>query len=101
MKKNVPYILLADDDPDDQELLVLALLKELPSIGVEYINNGDRVIDWLEACAPADLPALILLDYKMPVFTAPEVLEHLAADHRYASMPKFVWSTSARTDHIE
>jgi CheY-like chemotaxis protein len=101
MKRNVPYILLADDDPDDQELLTLALLKEIPDVVVESVTNGDQVLTWLEACSPVDLPALIVLDYKMPVFTAPEVLQRLAANYLYAGISTFVWSTSGRTEDID
>lgn len=44
---------------------------------------------------------MILMDYKMPVGTAPDILEHLSADPRYSGIIKLVWSTSGRSEYVD
>ena len=46
-------------------------------------------------------PVLILMDYKMPILTAAEILEKLAGDNRYTGIPKLVWSTSDRAEYVD
>lgn len=40
------------------------------------------------------LPCLIVLDYNIPEINGAEILEKLQQYHRYATIPKVVWSTS-------
>jgi CheY-like chemotaxis protein len=95
------YLLMADDDPDDHEFFVevFALLK--PNVRVEYVDTGDQVIRRLEACRQEELPVGLLLDYKMPILNAAEVLQHLSGNSDYRDIPKFVWSTSGRQEYID
>ena len=101
MKNQLPYILLADDDPDDREALIQPFIRLNPGARVQCANDGRQLLDSLERCPAGELPVLILMDYKMPFLTAAEILESLAGDQRYADVLKLVWSTSNRAEYVD
>ncbi len=101
MNKDLPYILIADDDPDDLNIFLQALSKRDPHVSVHFVTDGQKVIEFLECCLPDELPSLILLDYKMPILSGPEVLQKLSTHPDYAHLPKVIWSTSERSQDIE
>lgn len=88
--------LLADDDSDDQEILMEAILQEQPDTEINTVFNGQKVLDYLAERVPAEWPSLIILDYKMPVMNAREVLEQI----QDIKIPKVVWSTSNQPEHM-
>jgi CheY-like chemotaxis protein len=96
-----PYILLADDDPEDQEMLIDLLRDRLPHATVKTVNNGREAMRWLLECAGNELPSLIVLDYKMPELTGAEVLQATAQHPQFRLIPKVVWSTSNNSEYIE
>jgi|HubBroStandDraft_1064217.scaffolds.fasta_scaffold26730_4 CheY-like chemotaxis protein len=95
------YILLADDDGDDQDLLKESILQYSPSASIKTVNSGPQVLAWLDECPDERLPAMLILDYKMPMLNAAQVLDELNANPRYAGLPKVVWSTSSNRNHID
>ena len=101
MLKHTYSILLADDDAEDQEILKDALLTAESNLTVDSVFNGGVVITFLNACNDSRLPCLIVLDYKMPLLNAEEVLAILGGNARYKNIPKVVWSTSGQPEHIE
>jgi CheY-like chemotaxis protein len=88
--------LLADDDRDDQEILIEAILEEEPDTKINTVFNGQQVLDYLAERSPDNWPSLIILDYKMPVMNATEVLEKI----QEVKVPKVVWSTSNQPEHM-
>ena len=101
MNNDLPYILLADDDPDDREALIHPFVQQNPNVRVVVMGDGEELLTFLENCPGDALPVLILMDYKMPILTAAEVLEKLAGDDRYTEIPKLVWSTSDRAEYVD
>ncbi len=97
---NAPYIALADDDADDQEMLAHRILKKHPGIPIKFFGDGQEVTRYLENCPTADLPALLILDYKMPLQTGADVLKTIQADKRYDAVHKIVWSTSGNNQYV-
>jgi len=95
------YILLADDDLEDQEILTEAILSQDAAINIKTVMNGLEVVKHMEACAPQELPCLLILDYKMPVLTAAEVLSSIGNNPHFATVPKVVWSTSRQPEHMQ
>ncbi|SFW86997.1 CheY chemotaxis protein or a CheY-like REC (receiver) domain [Chitinophaga sancti] len=89
--------LLADDDRDDQEILMEAILQDHPDTQIHTVFNGQKVLDYLAERTPAEWPSLIILDYKMPVMNATEVLERM----QHINIPKVVWSTSNQPEHMQ
>lgn len=101
MKAGIRYILLADDDPDDQDAFSEAFIRHNPNAFVKTVNDGKELLEWLDGCPADGLPTLIMLDYKMPVLSGPEALQVLASNAAYAHIPKLVWSSSVRTKDID
>lgn len=94
-----PYILIADDDPDDLMIFGQAFEATYPGIGIVPLSDGDEVFHFL-AARENSLPGLIVLDYNMPRMKATEVLQQLSGICRYRAIPKLVWTTSGRAFEI-
>ena len=101
MTNGSPYILLAEDDPDDRDLFCAGMQRLYPHVDIHTFQDGDALLDFLDTCTWPALPAFILVDYKMPRFTAPQILQVTGAGTRYAHIPKIVWSTSERQKDID
>lgn len=87
-------IFLAEDDIDDQEFLLDALMSIDPSIRLLPFSSGLKFVTRLHETADEHLPCLIVLDYNIPEMNGAEILEQLKLHSRYADIPKIVWSTS-------
>lgn len=94
-------ILLAEDDPDDQELLVHAFTQISNSFSLHIVNDGKEVMDFLSATSDNKLPCLIVLDYNMPELNGAEVLQRLTHEKRYDKIPKIILSTSSNPKYIQ
>ncbi len=91
---NGPFIFLAEDDLDDQELLIEAFLNLDNSISVQSVTNGKKAVSFLENLNPSQTPCLIILDYNLPELNGAEILNQLNAMEKYNGISKIVWSTS-------
>ncbi|HTR31033.1 MAG TPA: response regulator [Puia sp.] len=96
-----PYILVADDDPDDQEMLVERFHRRNPDAGFRLMANGFETLEYLRNCPNEELPRLIVIDYKMPGMTGAEVLKIVREEGRLRHIPKVVWSTSSNQEYID
>jgi CheY-like chemotaxis protein len=96
-----PHILLADDDPEDQELLKEEISAQAPDAEVFSVWNGEQVLSYLKGLSIDTLPRVLLLDYKMPILNGVETLERLSKDPRYAGIRVVVWSTSSQREYID
>lgn len=92
--ENTIHIFLAEDDIDDQELLIEAMVHYAGNIKVETATNGRKAILFLENVPDHALPCLIILDYNLPELDGAQILKALSAHSRYYHIPKVVWSTS-------
>ena len=88
------FILIGEDDLDDEELLKELFSSVDPSFELTFINNGRQLIEHLGTLSDNQLPCLIILDYNMPELNGADILENLNTNHRYADVPKIIWSTS-------
>jgi CheY-like chemotaxis protein len=93
-------ILIADDDSEDLEILTEVFSQLDDHMSIHTVQNGGQVFRYLAGTADDDLPCVIVLDYKMPILNAAEVLERIRNDERYSHIPKVVWSTSKRQEDI-
>ena len=88
------FILLGEDDPDDQEMLTEVFSSIDKSFILLFVNNGKEVLSALEKLKDPQLPCLIVLDYNMPGLNGAEILREIGHNPRYKEIPKIVWSTS-------
>jgi len=100
MEATARIIFLADDDPEDQEILKDAILQQEPSADIHSVMNGQQAVDYLVNCAEDRLPSLLIFDYKMPILNAVEVLERIKHIPQLRAIPKVVWSTSNQEEHV-
>ncbi len=93
-------ILLVEDSPDDVELTLRALKKHNITNEVAVVRDGQEALDYLlggdehGGCTPNELPAVILLDLKLPKVDGLEVLQQLRADERTELVPVVVLTSS-------
>lgn len=88
-------VFLAEDDTDDQDMLVEMIREQDSSMEFEIATTGSRALDLLKKMVVEDkLPCLILLDYNLPEISGAEILEKLRDMKAYEKIIKVVWSTS-------
>ena len=88
------FIFLAEDDIDDQELLIEAFAHFDDSISVKVVNNGKKALSFLESLSTDQSPCLIVLDYNLPELSGAEILQKLNHSKVFDDVTKVVWSTS-------
>jgi CheY-like chemotaxis protein len=93
-------ILLADDDLEDIEMIQDAINGIVPDVQWHVVRNGKAAVDHVQGCSKEELPCLAILDYKMPILNAEQVLDKLEELPGGITFPKVVWSSSNRPDHI-
>jgi len=96
---DVKPVLVVEDNPDDEALALEAFRRKGIKNPVVVVRDGRAAIDWLLAALDGKdgkrLPALILLDIKLPLIGGVEVLRRLRAHPRLAMLPVVVLSTSS------
>ena len=88
------FILLGEDDADDQEMLKEVFASIDTSFILFFVNNGGEILSALGKLKNNQMPCLIVLDYNMPGLNGADILRELSTNERYKIIPKVVWSTS-------
>lgn len=93
-------ILLVEDNPDDEELALLAFQRSNVANEVVVARDGTEALDYLFGTGPyagrggAELPQVVLLDLKLPKVDGLEVLQRVRADPRTRRLPVVVLTSS-------
>ncbi|NII09942.1 response regulator [Oleiagrimonas sp. C23AA] len=98
-KKELRTILLAEDSPADAEMAIDALREAKLANPVVHVEDGVEALDFLNSTGrfegdPKPLPAVVLLDIKMPRMDGLEVLKHLRSDEKLKRVPVVILSSS-------
>lgn len=100
MKRTKP-ILIADDDPDDRELIVSAFAEILPAEKLKLVTDGLKVFQYLDQLADEnELPGLIVLDLNMPLLNGLDTLKKIKISYRYKHIPVVILTTSKNMDEM-
>jgi len=93
-------ILLVEDYPDDELLILRALKKNHIGNEVIVVRDGAEALDYLFCTGahvnrnPDNLPELILLDLRLPKVDGIEVLRRIRANKDMHSLPVVVFTSS-------
>ena len=96
------YILLVEDNPDDEELTLLSLRKNNLAHDILVVRDGVEAIEFLFGTGQyagrdiSQTPTVILLDLKLPKLDGLGVLKRLRADDRTRNLPVVVLTSSSQ-----
>jgi two-component system response regulator len=99
-------ILLVEDNPSDVELTRRALQKSHIANELIVAEDGQEVLDYLfdgallAGRSMDDLPALILLDRKLPKVNGLQVLRQIRADEHTSRLPVVILTTSSEEQDV-
>jgi two-component system response regulator len=99
-------ILVVEDNPDDEEFTLRALRRANVSNEIVVARDGSEALDFLfgeggHAGRDMDsMPAVILLDLKLPKISGLEVLVRVRADPRTRLIPVVVLTSSSEDEDM-
>ncbi len=99
-------ILLVEDNPDDEELTIMALKQSKILNHVIVARDGVEALDYLYCTGkyahrdPNELPQLILLDLKLPKLGGLDVLQKLRKEPQTKFVPVVVMTSSSEEEDI-
>lgn len=98
-------ILMVEDNPDDEALLLRALKKHNIKNEIAVVRDGAEALDYLfrngtyEDRGDAN-PAVVLLDLKLPKIDGLEVLRRVRDDERTKRVPVVILTSSDKQEDI-
>ena len=100
------FILLVEDNPDDEDLTLRALGKHNLANGIVVVRDGAEALEFLFGTGkyadrdPRDAPQIVLLDLNLPRLSGHEVLKRLRADERTRLLPVVVLTSSREEEDV-
>jgi two-component system, response regulator len=91
-------VLLVEDNPDDEELTIRGLRRANLKNPVDVAHDGQEVLDYLfgtEEQGPKPVPAVVLLDLKLPRVDGLDVLKRIRAEERTRRLPVVILTSSS------
>jgi len=99
-------ILLVEDNPDDEELTLIALRRCHVANDVVVARDGEEALDYLFGTGPfasrdlRTMPTVVLLDLKLPKVDGLDVLRAIRANERTRRIPVVILTSSKEQQDI-
>ena len=99
-------ILLVEDNPNDEELTLRALRKANIANEVAIARDGQEALDFLFGTGKyagrelPTMPAVVLLDLKLPKLDGIDVLQRIRADPRTRLVPVVILTSSSEDEDM-
>lgn len=93
------YILLVEDNPDDEALALRALVRSAVPADVIVARDGAEALERVRGNLQR-LPEVVLLDLKLPKLSGIDVLRRLRADPRTVLLPVVVLTSSNEDEDV-
>jgi CheY-like chemotaxis protein len=91
-------VLVAEDDPDDRQLLRDAFAEIGYTDNLRFVRDGEELMAYLlqrDACAVTPKPQIILLDFNLPRKDGREALAEIKRHPKLKKIPVIVLTTSS------
>ena len=91
------YILIAEDDEDDQFLLKAAFKEISREMELVFVENGIELLNYFkkyDARIVDSLPALLVVDLNMPKKNGKEAIKELIEKDYFRTFPTIIFSTT-------
>ncbi len=95
---SLPYILIAEDDADDRELIKEAFIRFSSSCKLIFYPDGEDLLISMKENKEKTNPKLIILDLNMPRKDGIETLRELKQNGDLSGVPIVIFSTSQSVD---
>jgi two-component system, response regulator len=99
-------ILLVEDNPDDEELILRSLRKANIANAVTVAHDGAQAIEYLfgeggrKAFNEGELPAVVLLDLKLPKVGGFDVLKRIRSEPDTRYLPVVILTSSSEDEDM-
>ncbi len=104
MHKEVKKVLYIEDNIADIKLFEEAISFNELAIELEYVTDGQEMLNYFEASKKAhykDLPDLIISDLNLPKISGQQVISVIKQDSIFKKIPVIVFTTSKLRSDIE
>jgi two-component system response regulator len=104
MTKNI--VLLVEDNPDDEELTLMAFKHSKIANEVVVVHDGVEALEYLFGANQSsgdtvnELPQVMLLDLKLPRLSGLDVLKRIRSDPRTQLLPVVILTSSSEEEDI-
>ncbi|MFP4219399.1 MAG: response regulator [Phormidium sp.] len=98
MTPSMRPVLLVEDNPDDEQLTLRSLRKAKIANSVFVARNGEEALIFLSELKP--LPAVVLLDLKLPKLDGFEVLREIRSNPKTKTLPVVILTSSSEDRDI-
>jgi CheY-like chemotaxis protein len=93
-------IIIADNDPEDQEIIKVALKEVNEHHDIIFASNGEDLLSKLTELKNKKLPDLIFLDLNMPIKDGRITLKELKNSTDFSKIPVFIYTSSASSNDV-
>ena len=99
-------ILLVEDNPDDEELTLIAFKQSKIANEVVVVHDGVEALEYIFGASQSSdnvvnkLPQVMLLDLKLPRLGGLDVLKRIRSDPRTQLLPVVIFTSSSEEEDI-